>query len=115
MESLNQGEINKLSPGDRAEYDARFKIGDIIAMRDNGWPWTVNEGLPDFVRIKITNIVVADVADYADRVVVGETMTRRRKYQVNPALIQSIIDAGGNGVLEIAGVGVLDGQLINHG
>jgi hypothetical protein len=61
MDSLKQDDIDKLNKYDKRGYDARTNIGDVIAVRPDGWTWGKCECLPDYIVVKVPNVKEEDL------------------------------------------------------
>lgn len=115
QDSIKQAEINKMSEGERASYNARSQIGDIIVVRPDGWPWGKCECLPDFVIIKLPNVKAEDIKHYEQPLMDttdprNPVVLKRRKHAVDIGTVEDCIKEVG-GIKEVAKL-VFDGKLI---
>jgi hypothetical protein len=111
MDALPQTEIDKLTPKELAQYNARTRPGDIIVVKPDGWKWGSEECLPMFIVIKIAALSVATARKYGDVLLnVDGTLKARRKYQVPAAVVNAAVTAG-NSVVTVT-LGSFNGGLI---
>jgi hypothetical protein len=97
MDSLTEKEVAEMDEATRQSYEARSKVGDVIAVRPDGWAWGKEEGLPNYVVVKVP-MTVEEAQKYEEQLIEtvqneilvegkAETVTtqvlkRRRKYAI---------------------------------
>ena len=99
MDSLSQEEVDKMDKDTRQSYEARFQIGDIIAVRPDGWIWGKKERLPNFIVVKIPGMNLEEAQEYEKRLtkkiyipeagIWDDRIIKRRKYQIPKAVIDN--------------------------
>ena len=100
MDSIKQSEVNKMSAKERAEYDFRGQIGDIIVIRPNGWQWGSSERLPSFYVIKVPNLPYENAKHLEDKLLHppdanGERKPKRkRKFKVPTSILNQADENG---------------------
>lgn len=99
-DAWNQSKINSLTPAELDEYVARTQLGDIVVIRPDGWTWGSEEGLPNFVLVKIPDMTVEEAKQYEDSIMDNTDpdrpkMVRFRKWFLKPTWVNTIISQGG--------------------
>ena len=92
LDALKQNEVNALSDEQRAVYDARSQIGDIIVIRPDGWTWGSGESLPDFIVVKCNQILYEDIKDKELPLWSNDAipkMLKRRKWRVPQSWVKN--------------------------
>ena len=97
-DDFTQARVDAMVKEEKAMYDARSQIGDIIVVRPDGWEWGKEERLPNFVVFKLPGVSVDAVKKYEDPLTVGEfdevlgrmvdKVLKRRKHQITPNLVK---------------------------
>jgi len=98
MDDLKQQEINAMDEAERASYDARSQLGDIIVVRPDGWGWGLSEGLPRFIIIKLPFMTMEEASQYESSIfddVDPEKLLKHRKFYIHKNDVNSIIQLGG--------------------
>lgn len=76
-----------------------YKQGDPVLVMENGWPWGVLEGLPNFWIIKIPDATIAEVEVYTEMWLDGTTVIKRRRWLLDelkmPAHIRNELESTG--------------------
>jgi len=88
MDDLKQEDVDKMTAIEKEHYEARCQIGDVVAVRPDGWKWGKLECPPEFVIVKIPDMKVEDAEHFNKQLneVVTESgkerlkMVRFRKY-----------------------------------
>ena len=102
-DAWNNPTVNALSTSERQSYDARTQLGDIVVIRPDGWVWGREEGLPNFVLVKIPDMTVEEAKQYENSIteeyeIDGRTqrrLLRFREYFLKPSWVNTIISQGG--------------------
>ena len=102
MDSLTEKEVLAMDESTRQNYEARTKIGDVIAVRPDGWAWGKEEGLPNYVVVKVPmtveeaqkyeeqlveNVQYETVIDGKTEIQTTQVLKRRRKYAIPDAYV----------------------------
>ena len=56
--------VNKTHPDATKDERGCYKRGDVVMVKDDGYQWSANEGLPLFVIVKIPGRTVAQAEKY---------------------------------------------------
>ena len=96
----NQAKVNSLTTEEKAQYDARTQLGDVVVIRPDGWVWGREEGLPNFVLVKIPNMTVGEAKQYEEAIMdttdpEHPKLLRFRKFYLKPSWVNTIISQGG--------------------
>ena len=99
-DAWNQAKVNSLDTSERQSYDARTQLGDIVVIRPDGWEWGREEGLPNFVLVKIPDMTVEEAKQYEDSIMDNtdpehSKLLRFRKWYLKPTWVNTIISQGG--------------------
>lgn len=75
-------------------------IGDPVTVRDVSelaiHPWGTKEGLPEYIKIRITDRSASQVQGYISHLEdLPEHVLYNRRYYIDPALVATIVSAGG--------------------
>lgn len=83
QDTWDMNKVASLSKEEKQTYDARAQIGDIIVVRPDGWQWGKEEGLPNYIVVKIPSISFEVAQKYED-VLKDETgkILKKRKYRI---------------------------------
>lgn len=77
--------------------DSRARLGDIVVVRPDGWPWGREECLPRFVVVKVPTLSVESGEVFVQRLedASHQVMLKYRRYQLSTADVATAIAAGG--------------------
>jgi len=104
MDSLTKKEVLAMDESTRQNYEARTKIGDVIAVRPDGWAWGKEEGLPNYIVVKVPmtveeaqkyeeqlveNVQYESVVDGKAETITTQVLKRRRKYAIPAAYVST--------------------------
>jgi hypothetical protein len=103
MDDLAQADVDKLSEAKKEHYNARTQIGDIVVVKRDGWPWGREEGLPNFIVVKLPGVDVKTVEHFIEPLMDTSIpdkpkMLRRKKYRIPENWTKSKASLG-NGVI----------------
>ena len=93
QDDWDQKKVDSLTEEEKASYDARSQIGDVIVVRPDGWKWGKCECLPEYLVVKVPDKIddakryeeplVEEVTSTIDgKEVKGQRMLRTRKYSI---------------------------------
>jgi hypothetical protein len=95
LDAVPQDQIATFSQGQLDAYNARFAKGDIILVRPDGWTWGKEECLPNFIVIKVPNIVIEDVRHLESQWRENGTLKKKRRFHVPDAIVDTVVSEGG--------------------
>ena len=87
-DEFTQKQVDKMSVNDKRIYEARSQVGDVIAVRPDGWEWGKEEGLPNYIVVKVPDIKYEDAKKYEEPFINEDNpddvyLKRKRKHRFN--------------------------------
>ena len=93
MDELNQVEVNKMQDINKQAYNRRAQVGDIISVKPNGWEWGKEEGLPNYVVVRVPDMTYKDTKQYEKRLIEvdgkNKVVIRKRKYSFSSSEVET--------------------------
>ena len=66
MDGFTQKQVDGMTVDARRSYESRAQIGDVIAVRPDGWKWGKEERLPNYVVVKVPDMKLEDAKKYEE-------------------------------------------------
>jgi hypothetical protein len=91
MDELPAAIVNKMTPEEFANYQARGQKGDIVVVRPDGWEWGNDEGLPRYVVVKVPELSYEEAKVYEESLTEEGKVLRKRKHSFSKTDVDTAI------------------------